>query len=177
MKNLYFILFCILFWGVQSYSQEEQIEESETRHSISIVLSHANVLEGRDSDGGKEWLKLAAWGINYNYEVDEKWAIGLHTDIILEQFVAEGENGEEIERSRPVAPALMGAYKPGEHWSILFGAGGEFSKDENYFLNRASLEYGTPLASNWEFIAEFSYDFRWKAYDSFTLGVGVAWKF
>jgi hypothetical protein len=30
----------------------------------------------------------------------------------------------------------MGIYKPGESWSFLLGFGGEFAKEENYFLTR-----------------------------------------
>jgi len=55
-------------------------------------------------------------------------AIGLQTDIIIEKSKVEkdlegGGTQETIERSYPVAPALMGIYKPGSHFSFLLGMG------------------------------------------------------
>jgi len=47
-----------------------------------------------------------------------------------------------VERSFPIAPAVMGFYKPTEHWSFGLGMGGEFEKEENYLLNRVAVEYG-----------------------------------
>ena len=63
--------------------------------------------------------------------------IGLHTDIVLETFEVEknleGGTEEVVERTRPIAPAILFIYKPTEHWSLGLGVGGEFAKEENYF--------------------------------------------
>ena len=85
-------------------------------------------------------LVLPFWGLDYNFQFSPKFALGLHTDFVLESFEVEknldGEDETATERSHPVAPAVIGFYKPAEHGSFGLGAGGEFAKEEDYFLNR-----------------------------------------
>ena len=108
--------------------------------------------------------------------IGERWAIGLHTDIVVEKYKVEKNfgNKEVIERSYPIAPALMGLYKAGKHWSFSLGIGGDFSKEESFFLTRAGVEYGAEIRSGWEVFGAFSYDFRFDAYDTWALGIGIA---
>lgn len=151
-------------------------------HQLALVLSHAHVFEGRNQDGKKEVLSLPAWGIDYTYHFSPKWALGLHTDFIIEKFAVEknldsGEEKQTIERSYPIAPALMGIYKLNEHWSILLGMGGEFAKEEDFLLTRAGVEYGYELPKGWEVLGGLSYDFKWNAYDTWTIGIGIAKSF
>ena len=150
-------------------------EESFTsRHSIGISINHANVFSGRDEQGHKKKLSLAAWAFDYNYHLSPKWAIGLHTDIIIESFAVKKSDGETIERSYPIAPALMGIFKPTRHWSFLAGAGEEFSKEENLFLTRLGIEYSTEIRKGWELFGTLSYDIKWNAYDTWVLGLGIS---
>lgn len=175
--NLFFtFIMLISFCSTKTYSQEhEKMEEKFTPHSsIGIVLGHAHVFDGRDEAGKKKVLALPSWGIDYNYYFNPKWAIGLHTDIILESFKVGGEKGEEIERSTPVAPAIMGIYKPSEHWSLLLGVGEEFAKEGNYFLNRLGVEYAAEIHNGWEVAGSIGYELKWKAYDSWVLGIGIS---
>jgi len=87
---------------------------------------------------------------------------------------ANDQDNETLERSYPIVPALMGIYKPSESWSFLLGFGGEFAKEENYFLTRVGAEYGYELPKNWEIFGTFSYDLKWNAYDSWGIGLGIA---
>jgi hypothetical protein len=184
MKNciLFFtgaFIFC--FYVNNSFAQhrEESNESFHPEHRLSVVISHAQVFEGRDIDGNRKVLTLPSWGLDYTYMFKQKWGIGLHTDIITETFEVEkhlesGGSGEVIERSRPIAPALMGIFKPNKHWSFLFGAGIEFAKEENFFLNRAGVEYGAELPRGWEVFGSLSYDIKWNAYDTWVLGLGIS---
>lgn len=187
MNRWMFMLMALLLAGMGSkgYAQESSAgeqKEKEPRHSISIILSHAHIAEGRDEAGNKKNLLLPSWGIDYNYRLTEKWKIGLHTDLILEEFEVLKNTGSEeeeeyISRSYPVAPALMGVFTPGKRWSFMLGAGVEFTKNENYFLNRAGIEYSVELPKNWELFGSLSYDIKWNAYDNWLLGIGIAKKF
>lgn len=146
-------------------------------HSIGFAIGHAHVFEGRDAEGNKSVLALPMWSIDYNFRFSPKWAIGLHTDIITETFKVEkhlesGAEGEVVERSRPISPAIMAMYKLNHHWSFGAGMGGEFAKEENFLLNRIAIEYGVELPRNWEVYGAVQYDFRWEAYDTWTIGVG-----
>jgi len=149
-------------------------------HSIALILGHANVREGV-AEGNKRWLGLPSWSLDYNYNFHPRWSIGLHTDLILEEFVVErhlqgGEEREAIERSFPVAPAVIATYKLDKrrHWGLLFGPGVEFASGESFFLTRVGIEYAAELPREWEILASLVYDAKWNAYDSFILGIGVA---
>ncbi|OXB08733.1 hypothetical protein B0A81_08440 [Flavobacterium plurextorum] len=179
------VLLTTIFYLV-SYSsvtaQENEKKVFSRHHQIGISINHAHVFEGRDDEGNHEVLNLPAWGVDYTYQFHEKWAIGLHTDFIIEKFKVEktyasGDDKETVERSYPIAPAVMGIYKPSESWSILLGFGGEFSKEENFFLTRAGVEYGYELPKDWEIFGTFSYDLKWNAYDSWGIGLGIAKNF
>ncbi len=163
-------------------AQESEKKTFNPHHQIGISINHAHVFEGRDDEGNHEVLNLPAWGVDYTYQFHEKWAIGLHTDFIIEKFKVEktyasGDDKETVERSYPIAPAVMGIYKPSESWSILLGFGGEFAKEENFFLTRAGVEYGYELPKDWEIFGTFSYDLKWNAYDSWGIGLGIAKNF
>lgn len=71
----------------------------------------------------------------------------------------------------------MGIYKLNEHWSFLLGMGGEFAREEDFLLTRAGAEYGYELPKGWEVFGTFSYDFKWNAYDSWGIGLGIAKNF
>ncbi|MFH6963100.1 hypothetical protein ACHRVK_11935 [Flavobacterium plurextorum] len=179
------VLLTTIFYLV-SYSsvtaQENEKKVFSPHHQIGISINHAHVFKGRDDEGNHEVLNLPAWGVDYTYQFHEKWAIGLHTDFIIEKFKVEktyasGDDKETVERSYPIAPAVMGIYKPSESWSILLGFGGEFAKEENFFLTRAGVEYGYELPKDWEIFGTFSYDLKWNAYDSWGIGLGIAKNF
>lgn len=178
---LLFSLTC--FYSTNITAQESQEKETfSSHHQIGISINHVHVFDGRDDQGNKKALTLPAWAIDYTYHLSQKWAIGLHTDIIIEKFKVEkdlegGEDKETVERSYPIAPALMGIYKANEHWSFLLGFGGEFAKEEDYFLTRAGVEYGYELPKGWEVFGTFSYDIKWNAYDSWGVGLGIAKNF
>jgi len=185
MKTLKYTLLLILTWTLlcaSGFAQEAEKKSGEEKepfhphHVISIALSHANVFSGVDESGHNKTLSLPAWGIDYTYQFRPKWAIGLHTDLIVEKFEVKTDLASEegvIERSYPIAPALMGIFKPTDHWSFLFGAGVEFEKEENFFLNRAGIEYSGELPKEWEVFGSLSYDFKWNAYDTWVIGIGI----
>ncbi len=169
---------------MQLYGQEKSLskEKFEPHHSVGFVLSHAHVFEGRDALDNKTSLAMPALGIDFSYQFHPKWALSLQTDIIIEKFKVEkhlgsGGNKEVIERSYPIAPALMGIYKPNEHWNFMFGVGEEFAKEENLFLNRMGMEYTVEIRKGWEVFGTLTYDIKWKAYDTWVLGIGIAKSF
>ena len=81
-----------------------------------------------------------------------------------------------IERSYPVSPAFMGICKVNQHWAFLLGIGEEFAKERNLTLTRAGTEYGAEISNNWEILGTVNYDFKWNAYDSWGIGIGVVRK-
>jgi hypothetical protein len=174
--KMIFYGFIVTQSGCLAQDNSEKAEENFRRHhQLGLVLSHSHVFEGRDDEGKRETLSLPAWGVDYTYAFHPKWGVGVHTDIVIEKFKVEKNlgNKEVIERSYPVAPAIMGIYKPVSRWSFLLGMGAEFAKEENFALMRAGVESGTELPKGWEIFGTFGYDFRWNAYDQWTFGVGL----
>jgi hypothetical protein len=136
------------------------------------------VSQGANADGDLTWVALPSWGLNYNFWVTPKWAVGLHTDLINETFKVEENLSEEetaptVERTRPIAPAVMVSWRPRKHLAMLLGAGQEFAKEGNLALMRAGVEYTIHIGGLWETSGSFAYDFRFNAYDSYTFGIGV----
>ena len=168
MKNVSILLF--LFLNGLSYAQEEK--EFLKHHNISVLLSHTYVSKGV-VDGDRQWLILPSVALDYNYVFLPKWSIGLHNDFIFENYKIEKGN-EEFERSTPIASAVTTGFKPGAHFTYQFGLGGEFAKEENFFLIRFGVEYSLELPKEWELISNFVYDIKWSAYDSFSIGIGIS---
>jgi hypothetical protein len=184
MKNKIFILSvaaCLFAYNgwAQEHTENESKEPFKKTHSLSLAIGHAHVFEGVDAEGNKKALALPMWAFDYNFQFAPKWGIGLHTDVINETFTVEknlesGGEGEVVERSMPIAPAIMGVFKPTHHWGFGLGVGGEFAKEENYMLTRAGVEYVAEISKGWEVFGAIQYDFRWDAYDTWTLGLGIS---
>ena len=186
--KIFALLVCLGLSSSLCFAQEEieveeheeiELEESEGRHSIAFVLGHARIGQGRDSDGNKRFTTVPSFAIDYNYWISEKFALGLHTDFLNENFFIETEDGGElIERERPIAPAIMGTYKPGEHWSFGVGFGGEFAiGGEAYFVTRFGIEYGVEIRNGWEVLGSITQDFRANAYNVTSIGLGIEKRF
>jgi hypothetical protein len=169
-------LCCYLFFSESTFAQQaaEKEEVFYPHHGIALMPGHVHVFEGRDEEGNKKVLSMPSWAVDYNYFFHPKWAIGLHTDIIIEKFEVESYGGETIERSYPVAPAFMGIYKPTDHWSFLLGMGAEFAEEGNFALTRAGIEYSGELPKDWEVFGSLSYDYKWNGYDTWGIGIGIA---
>ena len=174
------VLSFALLSAPQARAQEHGAQEAaeEGRHELSVLIAHSHLRAGLEQVGKSRWLVLPAWGINYNYWLNGHWAVGLHTDLINENYlVEEFEGGEVLERDRPIAPALMATFRPHEHWSFLLGAGMEFAPGDDLTLIRGGAEYTVHLSGSWETCASLAYDLRLSAYDSWTLGIGLARRF
>jgi hypothetical protein len=150
-------------------------------HSLGVAIGHAHSFKGVDENGGRKNMALPYFGLDYNFQFAPKWALGLHTDFINETFVVEKTEPdgtvEELERSRPIAPALMAMYNLSHRWKLGFGMGGEFASEGNFWLNRAAIEYACPIRKGWEVFGALQYDIRWSAYDTWTIGLGIAYAF
>lgn len=173
------VLLLFLLFSSAAFAQEEEHKEesNERKHSISALLSHTYVsdaiLEGR-----KSWRALPSIVFDYNYSISHNWKIGWHNDLIVENFVVErlGEKSE-IERKKPLASTIVAGFKPGKHFTYEFGFGGEFEREESFFLTRVGVEYSLEIKENLEFVSNFIYDFKWNGYNSFAFGVGISKSF
>ena len=155
-------------------SSDHSAHTSEHHHMIQISLGHTHISAGIDSDGDRKWLILPSWGLNYNYHINEQWQLGVHTDMIIEEFEVENTRITS-ERSRPFALALMGGYKTRSPFTFLVGGGVEFEKEENLEFLRFAVEPAWHFGEgNWEVSAILEYDVKFENYNSWILGIGIA---
>ena len=166
------LLLSITFVNAQEH---EELDFLEKKHSIALIISHTQIAEGI-KNGEKTWVSLPSWGIDYNYEINERWGIGMHNDILVESFTVKHFNETEIERSTPFASAIVGMYKPIKNLNLILGVGGEFSKEENLILFKAGIEYAYRFHNNWELIASVTNDLKINTYNSWSIGFGIARK-
>lgn len=177
MRFQFLLIIIVTSFSTLLMAQEEHHNDFSSHHTLGFMISHTQVSQGVQSNGNKKWLSLPSWAINYNYKFSPKWAIGLHNDIIVEDFVVQehlkSSGGETLERSYPVASAIMASYKPGKHFSFMLGAGGEFAHTGNLFLVRIGAEYGYHISKKYELNANITNDLKINAYNSWALGLGV----
>jgi len=180
MKKYFFSLsvFLLVFSFAKGQEENEGLGSEEFKHhQIGLLLGHTHMRAGEEIES-KNRLSLPSFTLYYNYFFNERWSVGLHTDLVTEQFVAQSlGGGEAVERERPIAPAVMLGYKPGEHFTFLAGGGVDIDGEETLGLIRIDAEYGLEIINEWEFVVALGYDIRIDAFDSFQLGVGVAKKF
>ena len=189
MKNL---LLSILLLGifVNSRAQEEHHTKESVSHSpgervlehhkhnLSLLLSHTHIGNGLENDGIRG-INRPSWMLAYNYSLSERWAVGLHGDIIVESFEVEvhgsGEEEELLERKYPVSVVGAASYKVIDHLAVLVGGGFETDGSETFGLVRFGLEPFLRISNRIELLLNLSYDIKIDAYDNWNLGFGVAY--
>ena len=167
-----------------THSKQGEAHETHKKHVLSASINHT-VIFGGSIDGNTSNITLPSFGLNYTYFFNHKWAIGLHNDIILEDFVVrqsssfETRSGSEeegvavIERGTPIAACIMGIYKPLSYLGLMAGLGREFSSHEDFTVIRFGIETPVHLPKNWEVFGILSYDINIDAYESLTYGIGI----
>ena len=197
-KNLFFCFFFINFvciahlYGQEHGVKKDSLQDSDSHHQahkkhlISASVNHTIIFSAIKNAETKTNLILPSFGVNYTYAFNHKWGIGLHSDIIIEDFVVKGDdsgsersgsennNTATIERGRPISAALMVIYKPLPYLGLMAGAGREFSSHEDFTVIRFGAEVPLHLSHNWELFGVLTYDINIDAYESLTYGIGIA---
>ncbi len=172
--------------GKESEHQVDDHQQAHKKHVISASLNHTIIFSAVKNGESKAAIHVPSFGLNYTYEITPKWGIGLHNDIILEEFIieqessgeelppGENENSEFLERETPISVAVVLIYKPLPYLGLMAGAGREFSPKENFNLIRFGVETPFHLAHDWEVFGLLTYDINIDAYNSLNYGIGIA---
>lgn len=163
-----FILLAIPLFS-QVEAPEENEEQLKGNHRITVALGHTHLAKGKDDDGDYVWLPVASWSFNYDFWITNRWAVGLQTDMVLEKFVVEDNDGEALERERPWSLVPVALFKPFQHFAFIAGAGIELEEDENFGLTRLGAEYSHALGKAWEAGIGVVWDGKWGHYNSWTV--------
>jgi hypothetical protein len=84
---------------------------------------------------------------------------------VLDKFVVENEDGDDIEREKPLALVPSVIFKPYKHFSFILGTGVELESEENIWLTRLGAE----LSKGWEAGIATMWDNKWGNYNSWVL--------
>ena len=197
-KHLFLFLFFMNFVCVMnSFGQEHEVKTDSShiaeshhqvhkKHVIAASINHTVIFSAIKNNENNSNITLPSFGLNYTYVINHKWGIGLHSDIILEDFVVKGNESESersstednntaiIERGTPISAAIMVIYKPIPYLGLMAGAGREFSSHEDFTVIRFGIEAPFHLPNNWEVFGVLTYDINIDAYESLTYGIGIA---
>ncbi|MFT3903048.1 MAG: hypothetical protein QM727_07730 [Niabella sp.] len=145
---------------------------------ISAAMGHAFIKKGLNKDLRSDVTSAAAVALDADYWFLKKWAVGVHSDLVFENFLVEEKTGAEetdfIEREYPLAVVPVVMFSPVKHVTLIGGVGQEFSKEKNLTLYRGGAEYGFELPNHWELSLSAMYDVKHKSYDTWMLGFGVS---
>ena len=180
MNKTLTVLSLLFLFTIHLSAQEEHEEEDHKRHSFTMSIGHTHIGEGV-SNGKRRTLVLPSWGINYDYHINKKWAIGIHNDLIIEEFEVEVKGEDDvlvtIDRSRPLSIALTTSYRLNDFLILSGGAGREIAPEENFTIFRLGIEPYFELPNNFEIVGTFAVDIRVDAYNAFNFALGIAKKF
>lgn len=176
-----FLLFILILIQSVAFAQDEGRLVSENHddsfHSLSLVMASA-FMHNSFSETTNDVLIVPGFGLNYDYQINKRWGVGFHTDILLQQFKIEkhGSN-EEVIRENPVSVVAILFFKPYHRWKVVGGYGIELEKNENFQLIRIGVEYGIDLPKSWELGFIFENNFKIDGYYTLFLGIGFTKKF
>ena len=171
------VLLLTATFSIASAQETSEHAESFRRNRVGIVLGHTHVPAGVDADGKKTWLALASWGLDYDFRINEDWGVGLHSDLVIQDFEYEEEEGIIKNRTKPLAATLVCTRRMGEHFTFLAGGGMEVASEGTLGLVRIGTDWGWELPKDWELSLSLMADFKINAYDAWVLGFGVGKSF
>jgi hypothetical protein len=155
-------------------AQHTEHEGHIHKHKVTLVLAYS-LVKNQVDENTNDILLVPTFGLNYDLFFHEKWGVGLHTDIVLQQFKVEKHDGhEELIRENPVAICAVGLFKPLPSLTLIAGYGIEIEKHENIQLLRLGVEYGFHLPGNWELGFALEFDKKINTYNSWVLGAGFS---
>ena len=172
-----FLIFLVPYSHAQHAEESHDDQEAEHaghRHRVTLVMANS-FLKSHAEESANSILIVPTFGLNYDFFFHQKWGVGLHSDIVLQQFKLEAHDGHEtLIRENPVAVCAVGLYKPLPSLTLIAGYGIEFEKNENIQLLRFGVEYGFHLPGNWELGFALEFDRKINTYNSWVFGVGFS---
>jgi len=176
MKHMPILTILIFFCSLKTSAQHSQPNKEKTHHPhwrISPFIGHTFVA----LDKGGTHTPIASWALDIEYWHNDKIGIGLHNDLEIESFIVEEQAGEFIERDFPIVVSLDVLFKPWKGLVLYAGPGMEFDSNENFRLIRLGVEYEFIINEHIDIAPTFFHDNRFNAFDTWTIALGVGWRF
>jgi hypothetical protein len=181
MKRLSYVMAIIVLFSINGFSQHlgghqaHHKEEVHPHYRIAALIGHTLIPA---EDAGENFF-IPSWGLDVEYWFNQKWGLGLHSDLEIETFVILSNNaeGEELERLSPLVLTLDALYKPWKGLVLQVGPGIEFERSENFALLRLGIEYEFEIHDHWDIAPTFFYDSRLDEYQTWSFALGIGKRF
>lgn len=155
-----------------------QEAEERLKNKLSLGFTHTLVPTAVDDGNQKYWLALPSWGFDYDRYLGRLWRVGLHTDLVIQNFEFEDNEGVIKKRVKPLSIAGVVTREMGKGFAVFAGGGVELSSDEETLaLLRIGVEYGWELPRNFEVSVNAMTDIKITAYNAFVFGFGIGKNF
>jgi len=170
------ILFCLMMVPSALLSQEEHNHEWKNRAAFFTGTSMApTMLDGKDPS---MFIFVPTYGLEYERKITPWMALGVLTEIELENYVIEKSDGEVIDRSFVYVGTLLVLLKtPVKHLIFYFGPGYELASEQNFSIFKIGIEYDIEIGHNWGIAPDIAYDRISNVYRTFTFGIAIGKKF
>lgn len=160
---------------------QEEIQHEEglmpKRHKLGLYLGNSVVHEVHNNLTGKEQYVLApTFGLDYEYSLSEKWAVGLYNEISFLNIDVETEGEEYVKRENIFLSSGVLVFEPVRHLAFFAGAGLETDQHQTFMIKYIGVEYAFIRCSDWDVSAEAGYINK-DLYDSFNFGVVIGRRF
>jgi hypothetical protein len=182
MKAIYFLPLVLLFAvSTSSFAQEEShevIENSLKRHKVGAFLGNAVIHGVHNSQTGKEQYVIApTFGIDYEYWISHKWAVGTYNEIAHLDIEVESEEHEEfIKRENAMLFSGVVVFEAFHNFGIFAGTGVETDPHHTFWIRYMGVEYTIVRCNNWDVSVSAGYVNK-DLYDAFTFGVVIGRRF
>jgi hypothetical protein len=194
MKPLY-TLFCIILLASQAICQHQESEnhenntenkitehdqgdhESFKRFRLAAIMAYSWVPKGDTHSGEIIGVVVAPTiGVDLEYFLKERWAIGLYADVEIMVYEVDRGEGDTITREYPVVVAFGTTYEFVRNWNLFGAVGYEFENHESFWIGELGIEREIRIPNNWDICPHFTYTIK-HGYDSWKLGVAFGKRF
>lgn len=173
MKSLNYLLLT-LSCSASLLAQEKHVPQQDPHHHrhpirIAVLMGHGMVPE---IDGGV--LFVPAWGWDLDYHLSDRWSLGLHSDVELENYIILNGQGEEVLLRTPLVSTIDAFYRLNHN--LIVGAGPGFTAENGEWkpIVRVGVEGEVPMNDRWEWTPTLYMDQRMEGRRVLTFALGVA---
>jgi len=152
-------------------AQESDKEEAKP-HKIALVLGVTHIPDAFEEGQFEKAVYVPTIGMDYFYQLDEKWKLGLAIDLELGNYLVDF-NREPLSRENALVTVTLAGFEILSGWGILVGPGMEFEKNKNLFIFRIGTEYEFELGNDWGLFPSLNYDFK-KEYSTWDFSIGLS---
>lgn len=176
---IFLILFSSIFISAKVEAQDETPHHTTDhllkRHKVGAFFGNALIHGVKNTNTGKEQYILApTFGLDYEYWLSRKWALGTYNEIAHIDIEVESGNHEEfIKRENTMLFSGVVIFELFHNFGIFAGSGIETDPNETFWIRYMGIEYTFIRHNDWDVSVSGGYVNK-KYYDSYTFGIVIS---